>query len=90
MKKTTQVASTPERDTHMSENGNTAGAGGETPRTMSVAPSDPFDTPRESTRASTPVDEHNENAPAQPMTPKAGGQLAATDDVSMMDISPVK
>ena len=90
VKNTAQVSSSPEKDLPMSENDNTAGAGQETPRTMSIAPSDPFDTPRESTRASTPADGHNEDLPTQPMTPKAGRQVAATDDVPMMDISPIK
>ena len=57
---------------------------------MSVAPSDSSNTSRESTRASTPVEPLDSDLSAQPSTPKAEDQIAAADDVPMMDPSPSK
>ncbi len=70
----------------MSETGSTAE---DTPRTMCLAPSESLGASRDSTRASTPT-EHDMDLPARPTTPKAGDQSAATDDVPMMDVSPIK
>ncbi len=70
----------------MSEAGSTAE---DTPRTMSLVESESLDASRDLIRAST-LTEHDIDLPARPMAPKAGDQLAATDDVPMIDISPVK
>ena len=48
---------------------------------MSLAPS-------ESSRASTPIEVHDTEVAAQPMTPKAISHASVNDDVPMIDISP--
>ena len=73
------LASSPDdQDTLMSEAGS---ATGDTPRTMSIAPS-------ESTRASTPTEVRDVDVSTQPMTPKAVRHISVNDDVPMIDISP--
>lgn len=60
----------------------------ETPRTMSLAPSDSQEPSEESTRASTPTDNRAEDVSAQMNSSKHVEQEHVADDITMRDVYP--